>query len=166
MEMLLFPAFALAVAVTVMGYALWLQPRRRARRLLRGARNTPIGDIKHGDWAKITGTVRPLAPLLRSPVADDEVIGFRLDVERVDGGHPIIFDRQACGAFSVADETGTVDVEGPFLFGLDTDGDYSTMRPKLLASLEAAGAAPLELASSRGFAFREARLRAGDGVRA
>lgn len=163
--MLLFPAFALAVAVTVLGYAVWMQPRRRARRVLRRAASTPIGDIKHGEWAKITGIVSPLAPLLRSPVADDECIGFRVDVERVDGAHPVVFDRQACGAFSVADKTGTVDVEGPFLFGLDTDGDdYATRRAKLLAALQAAAGSPVELAPYRGLAFPEALLKPGDRV--
>jgi hypothetical protein len=160
----LFPVFALAVGAMVMGYAVWMQPARRARRLLRRAANRAIGDLKHGEWVKVTGIVSPLAPLIRSPVGEHDCIGFRVDVERVDGGQPTVFERQACGAFSVADGSGTVDVEGPFLFGLDAEGNYSTMRPRLLEALEAAGAAPLEIASYRGFAFREALLRPGDRV--
>ena len=132
MEFFLFPAYALAVAVVVLAYALWAQPRRRARRLLRRATNTPIGDIKHGEWAKVTGVVSALAPLMRSPVGDKDCIGFRVDVERANGDPPAMLERHLCGAFSIADETGTVDVEGPFLFGLDTERQQTTLREALL----------------------------------
>jgi hypothetical protein len=159
-----FPAFALVVAVVIMGYALWLQPRRRARRVLGRLANTPIAEIKNGEWAKITGVVSVRAPLLTSPIAERECIGFRLDVERVDGTHSTVFERQACGAFTIADDTGQVHVDGPFLLGLDAQGDWSTMRPRLLALLDAAGVPTLQLASYRGFAFREALLQPGDRV--
>jgi hypothetical protein len=164
MELVLFPACSLAFAVVVVGYAVWLQPRRRARRLLRRATARPIGTIKHGEWAKITGVASALDPLLTSPLGEHECIGFRLDIERVDGANPTVFERQACGAFSITDDTGKVDLEGPFLFGLDAEGDYSTMRPRLLALLEAAGTSAPALASYRSFAFREALLKPGDQV--
>jgi hypothetical protein len=132
MGAIFFPVYALAVAVVVMAYAVWAQPRRRARRLLRRAENTPIDEIKHGDWAKVTGIVSSLAPLLRAPVDDQDCIGFRVDVERAEGPRFATFERQACGAFSIADQTGTVDVEGPFLFGLDTEGEHAAFRQALL----------------------------------
>ena len=159
-----FPAFALVMAVVIMGYALWLQPRRRARRVLGRLVNTPIAEIKNGEWAKVTGIVSMRAPLLTSPIAEQECIGFRLDVERVDGTHSTVFERQACGAFTIADDTGQLHVDGPFLLGLDGQGDWSTMRPRLLALLDAAGVPTLQLASYRGFAFREALLQPGDRV--
>ena len=159
-----FPAFALVMAVVIMGYALWLQPRRRARRVLGRLVNTPIAEIKNGEWAKVTGIVSVRAPLLTSPIREQECIGFRLDVERVDGTHSTVFERQACGAFTIADDTGQVHVDGPFLLGLDAQGDWSTMRPRLLALLDAAGVPTLQLASYRGFAFREALLQPGDRV--
>lgn len=159
-----FPAFALVMAVVIMGYALWLQPRRRARRVLGRLANTPIAEIKNGEWAKVTGIVSMRAPLLTSPIAEQECIGFRLDVERVDGTHSTVFERQACGAFTIADDSGQLHVDGPFLLGLDAQGDWSTMRPRLLASLDAADVPTLQLASYRGFAFREALLRPGDRV--
>ena len=159
-----FPAVALVVAVVIMAYALWLQARRRARRLLGRLANTPIAEIKNGEWAKITGVVSIRAPLLTSPIAERECIGFRLDVERVDGTHSTVFERQACGAFTIADDTGQLHVDGPFLLGLDAQGDWSTMRPRLLALLDAAGVPTLQLASCRGFAFREALLQPGHWV--
>jgi hypothetical protein len=132
MGAILFPVYALAVGVAVMAYALWAQPRRRARRLLRRAAGTPIGAIKHGDWAKVTGVVSALAPLLRSPVSEQDCIGFRVDVERAEDGRPAVLEPQACGAFSITDDTGAVDVEGPFLFGLDTEGEHTAFRQALL----------------------------------
>ena len=161
-----FPLVALAAAVLILGYAWWSQPSRRARRALRGKALASIAEIQHGDWAKITGVAGDLAPLMTSPIREEECIGFRLDVERVDGGPPVVFVRQACGAFSIADETGRVHLEGPFLLGLEAEGEWSTMRPRLLALLESAGVPSLELASYRGFAFREALLRPGDRVTA
>jgi len=159
-----FPIFALAAALLILGYAWWSQPPRRARRALRGKAVAAITAVRHGDWVKITGTVSALAPMLTSPVREQECIGFRLDVERVDGNAPVTFKRQACGVFAVADDTGFVRVEGPFLLGLAAQGDFSTMRPRLLDLLEASGAPHLQLASYRGFAFREALLRPGDRV--
>jgi|SRR5437762_2267451 len=159
-----FPIFALAAAFLILGYAWWSQPPRRARRALRGKAVAAITAIKHGDWVKITGDVMALAPLLTSPIREQACIGFRLDVERVDGSAPVTFKREACGAFAVADDAGMVRVEGPFLLGLAAAGDFSTMRPRLLDLLEASGAPRLELASYRGFAFREALLKPGDRV--
>jgi len=159
-----FPIFALAAAIVILGYAWWSQPPRRARRALRGKALAAIAAVKHGDWVKITGSVSPLASLLTSPIREQECIGFRLDVERVDGSAPVAFKRQACGAFSIADDTGIVRIEGPFLLGLAAAGDFSVMRPRLLDRLEASGAPHLGLASYRGFAFREALLRPGDRV--
>jgi len=159
-----FPLFALAAAIVILGYAWWSQPPRRARRALRGKAQAAIGEIKHGDWVKITGVVDALDPLLTSPIREESCIGFRLDVERVDGSAAVTFRREACGAFAIVDATGMVRVEGPFLLGLAAEGDLSTMRPRLLELLEAAGAPHLGLASYRGFAFREALLRPGDRV--
>jgi hypothetical protein len=159
-----FPIFALVAAALILGYAWWSQPPRRARRLLERESSRAIADIRHGDWAKVTGAVSALSPPLTSPIHEQECIGFRLDVERVDGRSPIAFKRQVCGAFAIADDTGMVRVEGPFLLGLAADGDWATMRPRLLDLLEAAGAPHLGLASYRGFAFREAVLKPGDRV--
>jgi hypothetical protein len=155
---------ALAVAALAMGYAWWSRPPRRARREIMPAANTPIAGVKQGERVKVTGTVAALAPLLTSPVGERDCIGFRLDVERVDGAFPTVFERQACGAFSIADDTGEINVDGPFLLGLPATGNLSTMRPRLLELLAAAGAPRLELPSYRGFAFREARLMPGDRV--
>jgi hypothetical protein len=135
-----------------------------ARRVLAPLANTPIAEIKNGEWAKVTGVVSMRAPLLASPIAEQECIGFRLDVERVDGGDPTVFERQACGAFTISDDTGQLHVDGPFLLGLESRGDWSTMRQRLLALLDAAGVPTLQLASYRGFAFREALLQPGDRV--
>jgi len=159
-----FPLFALAAAILILGHAWWSHPQRRARRALRGKPLAAITAIRHGDWVKITGNVVPLEPLLISPIREQECIGFRLDVERVDGDAPVTFKRQACSAFAISDDTGMVRIEGPFLLGIAAAGDFSTMRPRLLELLEAAGAPHLELASYRGFAFREALLRPGDQV--
>jgi hypothetical protein len=157
-------ALALAVAALAMGYAWWSRPPHGARREIIPAVNTPIAGIKQGERIRVTGTVSALAPLLTSPVGEHDCIGFRLDVERVDGAYPTVFERQACGAFSIADGTGEIHVDGPFLLGLPARGHLSTMRPRLLELLAAAGVPRLELPSYRGFAFREALLCAGDQV--
>ena len=159
-----FPAFALVVAVVIMGYALWLQPRRRAAACAGAAgEHTDRRDQERrvGEGHRDRQHAGAAAD-----VADRRAgcIGFRLDVERVDGTHSTVFERQACGAFTIADETGQLHVDGPFLLGLDAQGDWSTMRPRLLALLEAAGVPTLQLASYRGFAFREALLQPGDRV--
>ena len=157
-------ALTLAVAALAMGYAWWSRPPRRSRREILPTANTPIAGIKQGERIRITGTVSALAPLLTSPVGEQDCIGFRLDIERVDGAYPTVFERQACGAFAIADDTGEICVDGPFLLGLPTTGELSTMRPRLLELLQAAGVPRLELPSYRGFAFREALLLPGDRV--
>jgi hypothetical protein len=159
-----FPLFAVAAALLILGYAWWSQPPRRARRALRGKAQAAIAAIRHGDWVKVTGVVTPLLPLLTSPIREEACVGFRLDVERVDGSAPVTFRREACGAFAIVDDTGVLRVEGPFLLGLAAEGDWSTMRPRLLELLEAAGAPHLGLSSYRGFAFREALLKPGARV--
>ena len=151
-------AVALAVAAVAMGYAWWSRPPRRARREVIPAATTPNAGVKQGERVRVTGTVSARAQLLASPLGEQDCIGFRLDVERVDGAYPTVFERQACGAFSIADDTGEIGVDGPFLLGLPATGNLSTMRPRLLELLAAAGTPRLELPSYRGFAFREALL--------
>jgi hypothetical protein len=155
--------FALSVAVAV-GVALWSRSSGRFGRGLTRARRILIANVKEGERVRVTGTVSALAPLYTSPIGERDCIGFRLDVERVDGGYPTVFERQACGSFSITDDTGAISVDGPFLLGLPATGDLSTMRPRLLELLQAAGAPRLELASYRGFAFREVLLIPGDRV--
>jgi hypothetical protein len=157
-------AVTLAVAAVAMGYAWWSRPPRRARRPIIPAANTAIAGVKQGERVRVTGTVGPRAPLMTSPISERDCIGFRLDVERVDGGPPTVFERQACGAFAIADATGEIFVDGPFMLGLPAAGNLSTMRPRLLELLAAAGVPRLELPSYRGFAFREALLLPGDRV--
>jgi hypothetical protein len=159
-----FPLFALAGAILILGYAWWSQPPRRARRALRGKARAAIGGVKHGDWAKITGVVIPLEPLLTSPIGQQACVGFRLDVESVGGAAPATSRRDACGVFGIGDDTGMVRVEGPFLLGLAATGELSTIRPSLLDLAEAAGAPPLVLPAEPGFAYREALLKPGDRV--
>ena len=98
--------------------------RRPALSALRRAKNTPIAELKHGEWARVTGVVSAAAPTLTSPIGEDECIGFRLEVTRPDQNilstsSPVstVLRRETCQPFSISDETGKAHVDGPFCSG-------------------------------------------------
>ena len=141
-------------------------PRKRARRALEGVRDTPIRDLADGSRARVTGTVAPLHALQPSPVDQRPCIGFRLVVGTAIRGDPSngfsqVLTRESCQPFSIADETGTAIVEGPFMIGLDVDdSSWTDLPPTLFKLLEDAGV-PSSLTN---FRFSEAFLLPGDRV--
>jgi hypothetical protein len=164
MELYFLPVLFMAGVVVVNTYRWWSDPRNHARRVLRRAKTTPIGGIKEGQWVKVSGIVEAIGPPLTATVSERRCVGFRVVVERLKRGYPVIFRREDCGAFSIADDTGIAVVEGPFVFGLDWENDWSTVSQEGLGSLEQAGVSTEGLFLRRRFAFREALLMPGDRV--
>jgi hypothetical protein len=157
-----------AWGLIVGGYVLkrWFDPRNRARRALEGVRDARIRELTAGTWSRVTGRVASLQALQPSPVDQRSCIGFRLVVETAIRGDPSngfrqILTRESCQAFSIADETGTAIVEGPFTIGLDVDdSSWTDLPPALFKLLDDAGVAP-NLTNLR---FSETFLLPGDLV--
>lgn len=135
------------------------EPRERARRGFARSKRTAIGKIKDGQWVKVTGTVGAIGPTMTSPISRRECIGFWSEVDSVDQNSVVTTKDGRCGAFSVADDTGQVIVEGPF---------FLTM--KIEQEELAAPAAPVQLLERISLKMegagrvREALLQPGDRV--
>jgi hypothetical protein len=158
----------MCLALGAGGYALgrWMDPRKRARRVLARVSDTPIRELADGDWARVTGRVAALDALAPSPITQRPCIGFRLVVETAvrndpSNGFTPLLTRESCQPFSISDDTGTAIVEGPFLMGLDVDdSSWTDLPPTLFKLLEEVGAPP----GVTHFRFRECWLLPGDRV--
>jgi hypothetical protein len=165
MEIVLLPVLILAGIALVKGVAWWVEPRSYARWALRRAKHTPIAGLKDGQRAKISGVVSAIAPTVASPIGGRACVGFRVEVKRLDRQvMPVVMERETCGVFSVSDDTGKVDVEGPLFLGLDFEQGWVIVPPDRRPYLEAAGVRTTGVFFSRRFAFREALIRPGDRV--
>jgi hypothetical protein len=139
-------------------------PRMRGRRLLRKARNVPIAEIKDGEWVKVTGTAGAIGPVGTSLVGGRTCIGFQLQVQRLGRNGGIILRRGECPAFSITDDTGTVDVDGPFLLAIDWDHGWSIVTADRMRILRDCGVETRGLIFWRRFAYREALIQPGDRI--
>src|SRR5262245_32692572 len=120
MESFLMIGIVVAGLALAAGLAWSLQPANQARLAFGRAEDRPIADLKHGEWAKVTGVVTAAGPTLTSPIGGYECIGFRLEVTRPDRQIlSVVLRKEACQPFSISDETGKAHVEGPFFLGLD-----------------------------------------------
>jgi hypothetical protein len=165
MEAIVLPILLLAGIALVKGVAWWIEPRSYARWALKRAKNTPIAELKQGQWARISGVVSSIAPTAASPIGGHDCIGFRLEVKRIDRQVlPVVLEKEICGAFSISDDTGKADVEGPFLLGLDFEHDWVIVPSERHAYLEAAGVRTHGMLFRHGLAFREAVIAPGDRV--
>jgi hypothetical protein len=156
-----------ANGIVVAGFALrrLLEARKRARGVLEESWETPIRALTDGTWARVTGTVSPLRPLQPSPIDQRSCIGYRSVIGRSRGGSSNGFEhmlaRESCPPFSIADETGTAVVEGPFIIALDVDdSSWTQLPPGVFKLLDEAGI-PSGLPNLR---FSEAFLLPGDRV--
>jgi hypothetical protein len=158
---------------TLAGYAFkkWSDPRRRARRAFKGVSDTPIAEILDGDRVRVTGLVGVRGQMTTSPVGQRSCIAFRLVVEAKEyngSGEAwnAVLIREACAPFSIADETGSAAVEGPFLIGLDPDdGGWANLPPTLFALLEQARVSLAgRWGGDREFRFSEAVLKPRDRI--
>jgi hypothetical protein len=163
--MLTLPLIAVVAAVVILGLAkLSLDPRVRARRAMNRTGSIRIGDVKDGEWAKVQGVVGAAGRHLTSPLTRRECIGYWVDVHRADQDLKQLLKKEACVAFSVTDDTGRLNVEGPFRLELDAEHDWSMVAEHQLGLLEAAGLPAADLARGRQFAYREGLLLRGDRI--
>jgi hypothetical protein len=163
----------IAMGLPAVGYALswWMQPQRRARRVLERARTKRLWEVRDGDRVRVTGVVRRWRQSVVSPITGRSCVGFRYVVEERAssvGDWHVVAQESTCVAFELVDEGVEAIVEGPFLFGLDFDdrGDvWANLPPGLFAVLERARV-PLSgpLGGEKEFRFREAVLRPDDRI--
>ena len=162
-----------AMGLPAVGYALawWMEPQRRARRVLERARAKRLWDVRHGDRVRVTGVVRRLRETVVSPITGRNCLGFRYVIEERGSGVGdwlVVAQQSTCVPFELVDEGVEATVEGPFLFGLDFDdrGDvWANLPPGLFGVLERARV-PLSgpLGGEKEFRFREAVLRPDDRI--
>ena len=142
----------------------------QARRMVARERNVPIVSVEQGARVKVTGVVSAIEPLMDSPIDRQPCIGFRLvtiglygrgDNQPGDGtARRETVETSACARFAIEDDTGTAYIEGPFLVGLDLDGEWSV--PITQFSHEVVQR--FQLSGAWAFVYREGRLTAGDRV--
>src|SRR4051812_43255686 len=137
MEPYLFAVLVAAGFFVVSGYRWLSEPRRRARRVLGQTRNVPIAEIKDGQVVKVTGVVEAIDPPITAAVSQRAWVGSGLVVPRIARGPPIVLRRGAWGPFWFRDDTGTAVVDGPFVFGLDWEDDWSIVSQGGRGSLRA-----------------------------
>jgi hypothetical protein len=162
----------IAMGLPAVGYALawWMQPQRRARRVLESVPGKRLWDVRHGDRVRVTGVVRRLRETVVSPVTGRNCLGFRYVIEeRAAGGDwNVVAQESTCVAFELVDEGVEATVEGPFLFGLDFDdrGDVWANLPLGLFGVLERARVPLSgpLGGEKEFRFREAVLRQEDRI--
>jgi hypothetical protein len=158
-------AVVVAAGLLIQTYRWWSGPRGRARRALGRIERVPIAELEHGVWAKVTGVVSPLERTLTSPIGQHACLGYRLEVEQMTGRtYPLVLELEECVAFSIADDTGRADVDGPFLLGVDFPSERLTVPRRSLGVLTGAGIETSGIFLERRFVYREALLRPGDRV--
>jgi hypothetical protein len=167
MDALLTPVLIIGIACGV--YALgrwWFDPRTEAQRRLWGEPNVAIAAVRPGRRAKVTGAVAALGPLMKSPIGERDCIGFRLIIEEMSADQATtVFEREACDAFTIRDDSGSARVEGPVLFGLEPEGRWEWLTPGFFGVLEFAGVAKADGFEDHRFRYREALLLPDDRVR-
>jgi len=154
------------------GVAWAIGPANHALAALRRAKDTPIAELKHGEWARVTGVATAAAPTLTSPIGEDECIGFRIEVTGPDQNvlstviHntvSTVMRRETCQPFSISDETGKAHVDGPFVLGLDF-GAFIAVPEDRHGVLEEAGVPIAGILFDKRIAYREVLLRPGDRI--
>ena len=72
-------------------------------------------------------------------------------------------ERSGCARFAIADDTGTAFVEGPFLVGLDLDGEWSVPVTDF-SRLNPLDEYRTRMSGAWAYVYREGRLKPGDRV--
>jgi hypothetical protein len=153
---------------------------RRSQRLLGRMKTTAIAALKPDERAKITGVVAARDELLTAPISGQPCIAFQVVIEGREpflvfsGAPPVTSEglhewvrREACGAFTLTDDTGTAVIEGPCLLALEPDdAAYTDLPPSVFALLQDEVGPTKASKYARGSAmrFREAVLKPGDRV--
>src|SRR5262245_24770058 len=141
-----------------------LREKTTAIAALEGIKTTSIATLQPDERAKVAGVVAARDYLLKSPISGDAWIGFRVIVETNLG---ILAKREACGAFTLTDGTGTAGIDGPFQIALDPDdAAWANLPPAVFALLqeEMGRDAWAVISSEREVRFQEALLKPGDRI--
>jgi len=149
-----------------------LEARRRRvplRRAIARMETTPIAALHEGKRAKIRGVVSAREPLLKSPISERPCVGYRIGIDDASHAPDLSWDplvsREDWPSFLVADETGTVAVQGPPFEMLVEPSDRSEDLPQTaLALLAQHDVRMRDLWSYRKFWFEETLLEVGDRV--
>jgi hypothetical protein len=151
---------------------------RRPERALRRMQTTAIAALKPDQPAKVTGVISPRDDLVKSPIGGLPCIGFQVVIEGAEPfsfahypetpeGRHVLFEREACGVFTLTDDTGTVVVDGPYRLGLGPyDGAWADPTPSVFALLQEKPVpdALADWPSWRRLRYQEAVLKPGDRV--
>jgi len=158
--------FILAGLLGIQAYLRSRRPRERARRAFARARNVPIGLIVDGQRACVTGTVGAAGAAMTSPIGGHSCVAFRLEVKRADDedGYSPALTRDGGGAFSITDDTGTLQVEGPFLVTFHLGSGWADVPHDDLDFLEEEGVKTTGTWGDTAFVYREWLLEPGDTV--
>ena len=141
MEPVLMAAIVVGGALAIQAAFWQAQPRTRARRLLRKTRNVAVAEINDGEWVKVTGLAHAIGSVGPSLMGRRPCIGFQVEVQRLDRkSSAIVLRQESCPAFTITDGTGTVQVDGPFLFAIDWDA-WSIVTAERLRILRECGVA-------------------------
>jgi len=119
-----------------------------------------IGEVKEGAWVKVTGNVAALGPLMASQVSGRECIGFWCEVDDTVRELNGVLRKEDCGVFSIADKTGQVIVDGPFIFAPEIATEWSLDPDEHQDFLEEIGA-PTDIRAAK---VREELLQPGDRI--
>jgi hypothetical protein len=164
-------ASALAAAPGFYTYIIRPRLRSPSRRRLERSKTVAIATLQSGQLARITGVVAAREPTLTSPVGRQACIGFRTSIDQKPSNSAgdvwlTVARREACGSFSITDDSGTSTVEGPFRFELDTDDSaWANLPATAYAFLEEqSGPAALKSIGDLPLRFTEALLKPGDRV--
>jgi hypothetical protein len=161
----------ISMGLPAVGYALawWMEPTRRARRVLDQAAARRLGDLHDGECGRFKGGARRLHETLVSPVTGRRCLGYRYVIEErvADSWNVVVWGGRCC-PFELVDEDTEATVEGPFLFGLDFDdrGEvWANLPPGVFRVLEEAHVSLSgPFGGEREFRFREAVLRPADPI--
>jgi hypothetical protein len=100
------------VFLAIAGYAAWNAPARRARRLLAATPVTPVGALRPGERARVSGRV-VLREVIESPLSGERCAAFHLKIEAKQGKNSwrtVVEDEQGA-PFTVEDPSGTCFVD-------------------------------------------------------
>ena len=135
------------------------------QRQVEGREITAIAALREGKQARIRGAVVAREPLLKSALGQKPCVGYQATING-DGtqDHTLLLSREGWSSFLVADDTGTVAVEGRLEALLDPDDGGVDLPPAAYALLAEDQVRTKELWGSRQFRFRERLLCVGDRV--
>jgi hypothetical protein len=162
---------ALVGLAPALGARIGARARRRVplRRAIARMETTPIAALHEGKRAKIRGVVSAREPLLTSPISERPCVGYRIAIDDASHDPDLSWDplvnREDWPSFLVADETGTVAVQGPPFEILVDPSERSGKLPQTAFALLAEHDVRMrDLWSTRKFWFEETLLKVGDRV--